>query len=499
MAGALPQLHKEIGLGIADTMTKTERFNFRHAIERMQLHELANENPKMHPNLDLLAIFAEGIADTDKPIDPFKLAEREYMRSVPSFLAYKKVNKFISSLPVLTNAPIEVVKLYCDSEDKMFDEDTLTEYGRYDIIKWMKETQEKEWVPSIPADELFRPIIHPDLSPEAIDSVYRSTFSTIDTARMNNYARHIAYALRMDALQYITNKRHPLNIAVGDMGLDETMKAMAWALRMGKPWRHVGKTLNIDMYTSINTIKWLDEHGCPWDEFDWMGVFFEMNDTNFEVVKYLFEREVPIPEGHFPNVRRDTMREWYEKQLLRWKEQLSSLENYNNIETPHNFSLSLLMKAPTEVARLQLQREPYTRQELLQYSRYDLVNNVDDFHVVRIDAQQTIDLSGDTLFHIYDAVKDKNCFEFIITLMSHGRTDVLERMLIFNRRAFNNISIFCGRYENITVAEKTIRWAMRNKIPWGPRPLHSDPLLESLYTAMNAPAFGAIQEEDDDA
>lgn len=460
----LPALPKEVGFVMAEAMTKLERFSFKNTIDNLA----GNGKGK---NIDGLQTFADGLA--------VELTVEEHMRSVPSYLAYRKDHLFLTPDPVLKNAPIEVVKLYC-SQGHEFEEPTLREYGRYDIIKWQKE-RGGVWVASLtvpipPAPDNI--VVHPEVSAEAIDSVYRSTFSRRSNDAKVLYARHIAFALRIDAMKFITAER--LDIYVGDMGLGpNTIEAMAWARRNGKDWRRPGATLNVDMYTSLEVIKWLDEHGCPWTYHDWWGVFSERFDTNFNVVNYLIEREVPITHLRPANVR-DTIEQYYAAQIDRWKKQLSSLEHFNNVKTPHPFPTRLIMKAPTEVARLSIT----ALNKRLTYNRYDLIDDLQNVHAVLLNAQQAKDLSADTLYNIYNAIRNKDCAEFIISLMSHGRTDVLEKIGpddIIRR----GITIFRGRYRNITDAERTCNWALRNGLPWGLRPV-VDPLLY-FFDLMGAP------------
>jgi len=179
---------------------------------------------------------------------------------------------------------------------------------------------------------------------------------------------------------------------------------------------------------------------------------------------------------------RDEINEWRNRQEQRWSEQLASVEKVEAARA-HDFPVRLLLKAPADVVRYQLERQAVTPEELIAYSRFDLLTpqQLENVHEVGLRDDQAEAVDTDTLINMYTSIKGKPMNRFVVQLMAHGRVGVL-----MNIAVPDDINIFDAQYTDLDDARKTILWAQSKGMSWGAAPNVEDKVLRSLLKSFGA-------------
>lgn len=462
--GELPRLPAEIGLVLREHLPQLDQVHLRRAIE----------SGRQHPDSNVHSLpFAHLL--------PERVDDAVYLRSVPLFLEFIAPRPYIYDGPylMLKNAPSEVVELYSQMPEKgghMPYYHLCRAYGRYDLIKMIHDRT--------PAYPLVPPeIVHRDVVPEAIESVYRSYPPNHRTA----YARLVAKAARVDALRFIHSQGHPVDVAVSDVVTitDTTIQTMHWIRMHGKPW----KTQQFDpsIFQSLRLVKWLDRNGYDFDMFDWYAVFHESVQPNRDVVTFLFEKDVQIPNYYNPSNVSDAIDTWRQRQHDKWRYQLATVDAFQSA-SPHIFPDNMVMRAPHDVARLVLQSQPIPPDTIVKFNRYDLLTpaQIERLDVDSIRDDQAEALDKETLIMIYESARPRLGADFFTQLMVHGRVDVLSSI-----PTPPYLKIFDAFYTDLSKAKRTITWARDKKMPWGayfvPVDQKENSQLTAYYRSIGAP------------
>ena len=480
-AERLPPLPPEIGLVLREQLPLVDQVHLRRAIETAP-PGVEGEDPSNALSLPFAGLLAD------------EAPAAEYLRSVPLFREYMAAHPdFYNPILLVKNAPVEVVILYCELWIPRPDLSPIpshaycTGWGRYDLGRLIYEPATQSMSPLVPPE-----FVHEEVTPEAIESVFRS----YAPEHRNAYARLVAKAARVDALRFIHRKRHPLNVAVADVvsttNEQATIQTMHWIREQGKPWKRDNQRFKPSIFRSLKVVQWLDRNGYPFDLYDWWVVFHRPlppnmpQPPNMDVVRFLFEKDIQIPNFH-PDAILDAINIWWQRQQDRWKAQLASIDALQSAR-PHNFPREMVLRAPHVTARLVLQRQEIAPAFLLIFNRYDLLTPVqlEPFYQLDLRDDQAEALDKDTLVTIYNTARKHLARSFVTQLMVHGRVDVLRSIHISRNR-----TIFDAFYKDLGKAKRTIEWALSIGMPWGvyevPEDEDGNPDLVSYYKSKGAP------------
>ena len=475
-AEKLPRLPPEIGSILAGQMARVDQYNFRRAImsglERVENLDAAAKAETPYHNVDSIP-FLDHLArvpPVEELVRSLKLFN-EYCMSFPQNIAN------IDPLIFIKNAPIRVVRRYRELVPLSFAQGVCSTFGRYDILKWQLDAQ-------LDIDPL---IVHNDVSPEALDSVYRSY-----SHKRNDYASLLARHLRLDALKLIQKRNEKMGqpsflVAIADVNYTDneskTIRTMQWLRDQGMPWTR--QLFRSSLFQSLKIVQWINDSGYVWRFIDWWSVFHNLYPLNISVVHYLMDLEIEIPDVHAGNVSAE-IDVWADRQKRRWKAQLESVEALQGAR-PHEFPVELLLQAPAQVVRLQLEHQEVTPEQCIIYDRYDLLTpeQLAAVHRISLLSEQANDLDKDTLVNIYNVGRGKDRNDFVAQLMAQGRVDVLENIDIPE-----DITIFRALYKNINTANTTIQWALSRGMQWGiywiPENMRDDPIQKQLISLFRA-------------